>query len=128
MMSISNRILSGIFILSVFESESGHKYENKYDISDIRPYSIRFHPYLYAHLQIHVLSEEWAWGLVRDAGSRWCGRKIGLEREDSVGTHRRWVCSITVRTVTYRFIQRPALQLLNLYISRTGPLTAQRCG
>jgi hypothetical protein len=39
MMSISNRILSDIFILSVFESESGHKYENKYDISDIRPYS-----------------------------------------------------------------------------------------
>jgi hypothetical protein len=32
-------------ILSVFESESGHKYENKYDISDIRPYPIRFHRY-----------------------------------------------------------------------------------
>jgi hypothetical protein len=45
-MSISNHILSGIFILSVFESESGHKYENKYDMSDIRPYPIRFHPYL----------------------------------------------------------------------------------
>jgi hypothetical protein len=44
MMSISNRILSVIFILSVFESESEHKYENKYDISDIRPYPIRFHP------------------------------------------------------------------------------------
>jgi hypothetical protein len=44
MMSISNRILSDIFILSVFESESGHKYENKHDISDIRPYPIRFHP------------------------------------------------------------------------------------
>jgi hypothetical protein len=48
MMSISNRILSGIFILSVFESESGHKYENKHDISDIRPYPIRFHPYVVA--------------------------------------------------------------------------------
>jgi hypothetical protein len=36
MMSISNHILSDIFILPVFESESGHKYENKYDISDIR--------------------------------------------------------------------------------------------
>jgi hypothetical protein len=46
-MSISNRIISGIFILSVFESESEHKYENKYDISDIRPYPIRFHPYLF---------------------------------------------------------------------------------
>jgi hypothetical protein len=44
MMSISNHIISGIFILSVFESESGHKYKNKYDISDIRPYPIRFHP------------------------------------------------------------------------------------
>jgi hypothetical protein len=44
-MSISNHILSDIFILSVFESESGHKYENKYDISDIRLYPIRFHPY-----------------------------------------------------------------------------------
>jgi hypothetical protein len=47
-MSISNHILSDIFILSVFESESGHKYENKYDISDIRPYPIRFHAYLLA--------------------------------------------------------------------------------
>jgi hypothetical protein len=46
MMSISNRIVSGIFYTSVFESESGHKYENKYDISDIRPYLIRFHPCL----------------------------------------------------------------------------------
>jgi hypothetical protein len=44
MMSIFNRILSVIFILSVFKSESGHKYENKYDISDIRSYPIRFHP------------------------------------------------------------------------------------
>ena len=31
--------------LSVFESESGQKYENKCNISDIRPYPIRFHPY-----------------------------------------------------------------------------------
>jgi hypothetical protein len=30
-------------ILSVFESESDQKYENKYDIGDIRPYPIRFH-------------------------------------------------------------------------------------
>jgi hypothetical protein len=35
-------------ILSVFESEFRHKYENKYDISDIRPYPIRFHPYTHA--------------------------------------------------------------------------------
>ena len=28
--------------LSVFESESGQKYENKYNIGDIRPYPIRF--------------------------------------------------------------------------------------
>ena len=27
------------------ESESGQKYENKYNISDIRSYPIRFHPY-----------------------------------------------------------------------------------
>jgi hypothetical protein len=32
MMSISNSILSDIFILFVFEFESGHKYKNKYDI------------------------------------------------------------------------------------------------
>ena len=31
--------------LSVFESESERKYENKYNISDIRPYPVRFHPY-----------------------------------------------------------------------------------
>jgi len=31
--------------LSVFESESGQKYENKCNIGDIRPYPIRFHPY-----------------------------------------------------------------------------------
>jgi hypothetical protein len=30
--------------LSVFESKSDQKYENKYDISDIRLYPIRFHP------------------------------------------------------------------------------------
>jgi len=30
--------------LSVFESESDKKYKNKYDIGDIRPYLIRFHP------------------------------------------------------------------------------------
>ena len=35
-------------ILSVFESESGRKYENKYNISDIHPYLIRFHPYAHA--------------------------------------------------------------------------------
>jgi len=31
--------------LSVFESESGQKYENKCNIGDIHPYPIRFHPY-----------------------------------------------------------------------------------
>ena len=31
--------------LSVSDSVFEHKYENKYDISDIRPYPIRFHPY-----------------------------------------------------------------------------------
>jgi hypothetical protein len=30
--------------ISVFESESGQKYENKRNINDIRPYPIRFHP------------------------------------------------------------------------------------
>jgi hypothetical protein len=44
-MLIFKCILSGMV---VFESESGQKYENKYDISDIRPYPIRFHPYLHA--------------------------------------------------------------------------------
>jgi hypothetical protein len=44
MMSISNVSYPAFFILFVFESESGHKYENKYNISDIRPYPIRFHP------------------------------------------------------------------------------------
>jgi len=29
--------------LSVFKSESNQKYENKYDIDDIRPYLIHFH-------------------------------------------------------------------------------------
>ena len=33
--------------LSVFESESDQKYENKYDIGDICPYLVRFHPYQY---------------------------------------------------------------------------------
>jgi len=33
--------------LSVFESESRQKYENKCNISDIRPYPIRFHPYMW---------------------------------------------------------------------------------
>ena len=31
--------------LSVSDSVFEHKYENKYNISDIRPYPIRFHPY-----------------------------------------------------------------------------------
>jgi hypothetical protein len=31
-------------ILSVFESKSGQKYENKCNISNIRPYPICFHP------------------------------------------------------------------------------------
>jgi hypothetical protein len=31
--------------LSVFKFESERKYENKYGFSDIRPYSIRLHPY-----------------------------------------------------------------------------------
>jgi hypothetical protein len=44
MMSISNRIISGIFMLSVFEFESEQLYESKYDIIDIYPYPIRFHP------------------------------------------------------------------------------------
>jgi len=35
-------------ILSVFESEFDQKYENKYDISDIRLYPIRFYPYMSA--------------------------------------------------------------------------------
>ena len=44
-MSISITILSDKKLtLSVSDSVFEHKYENKYDISDIRPYPIRFHP------------------------------------------------------------------------------------
>jgi hypothetical protein len=43
MMSISNHILFGVVTLSVFESRQ--KYKNKYNINDIRPYPIHFHPY-----------------------------------------------------------------------------------
>ena len=38
--------------LSVFESESDQKYENKYNISDIRSYPIRFHPYSFIQLSL----------------------------------------------------------------------------
>ena len=44
-------------ILSVFESESDQKYENKYDISDIRPYPIRFHPYSRVKSQLREISQ-----------------------------------------------------------------------
>ena len=40
----SIRICICIRTLSVFESESEQKYENKYNMSDIRSYPIRFHP------------------------------------------------------------------------------------
>ena len=46
MMSISITILSKKLTLSVCDSVFEHKYENKYDIDDIRPYPTRFHPYL----------------------------------------------------------------------------------
>ena len=36
--------------ISVFESEFGHKYENKCNINDIRSYPIRFHPCLLHHM------------------------------------------------------------------------------
>ena len=42
----SIRIRICIRTLSVSESESEQKYENKYNMSDIRSYLIRFHPYL----------------------------------------------------------------------------------
>ena len=42
----SIRIRICIQTLSVSESESEQKYENKYNMSDIRLYPIRFHPYL----------------------------------------------------------------------------------
>jgi hypothetical protein len=44
MMSLSNRIISNMVDTTVFGSKSGQKYENNHDISDIRSYSIRFHP------------------------------------------------------------------------------------
>jgi len=43
-MSTSNRILSNIVDIILFESESNQKHENKYDISDICLYPIFFHP------------------------------------------------------------------------------------
>jgi hypothetical protein len=42
-MSISNHILSDIFYTIRIRIRI-RTYENKYDISDIRPYPIRFHP------------------------------------------------------------------------------------
>ena len=42
----SIRIRICIRTLSVSESESEQKYENKYNMSDIRSYPIRFHPYV----------------------------------------------------------------------------------
>ena len=46
MMSISITILSDKkLILFISDSVFENKYENKYDISDIRPYPIRLHPY-----------------------------------------------------------------------------------
>jgi len=46
-------------ILSVFESESEseQKYENKYNIDDIRLYPIRFHPYFYSILYMKARVE-----------------------------------------------------------------------
>jgi uncharacterized protein Veg len=51
MMSISNRILSGMVETIRIESESGQKYENKYNINVIRPYPIHFNPYMAATMQ-----------------------------------------------------------------------------
>jgi len=45
MMSTSNHILSDRVDIILLEFESKQKYENKYDINDIHPYSIRFHTY-----------------------------------------------------------------------------------
>ena len=45
-------------ILSVFEYKSRLKYENKYNISDIRSYLIRFHPYSLATKRL-LLSVLW---------------------------------------------------------------------
>ena len=38
--------------ISVFESETGQKYENKYNISYIRSYPIHFHPYM-RHIRVY---------------------------------------------------------------------------
>jgi len=42
-MSTSNHILSDMIDI-IRIPESDQKYKNKYDIGDIRPYPIRFHP------------------------------------------------------------------------------------
>ena len=42
--------------LSVFDSVFEQKYENKYDISNIRPYPIRLHPYLATQRKWHLLA------------------------------------------------------------------------
>ena len=39
-------------ILSVSDFVFEHKYENKYDISNIRPYPIRLHPFMHLILKI----------------------------------------------------------------------------
>ena len=55
-MSISNHILSDMIDIIRIRSESDQKYENKYDIGDIRPYPIRFHPYSWATACMPVAS------------------------------------------------------------------------
>jgi len=46
MMSTSNRTYPAWLTLSLLESESDQKYENKYDIIDIYLYPIRFYAYV----------------------------------------------------------------------------------
>jgi hypothetical protein len=52
MMSISKYILSGIVDIIRIRIQIRTKYENKYDMSDMRPYPIGFHPYV--HRSTHV--------------------------------------------------------------------------
>jgi hypothetical protein len=81
MMSTSNRILSYPVwpTLSLFECESNQKYENKYDISDIRPYPIRFHPKEEIAVLAHCVRVAWYFNLV---GSVYIAHAAGGGTED----------------------------------------------
>ena len=60
-MSTFNRILSDIVDIIRIESKSDQKYENKCDISDIRSYLIRFHPWTEVKMKPKTKAKEIPW-------------------------------------------------------------------